>query len=549
MPASKSLVWLVVLLAVLPAPDVAAGSTVCTITVNSPDEREVLRRKLPEARYQFVELVEKGRADWLESACRRKVRCDVLVISGHFDAGTEFYSDRFDARESLPVDEMERASCSASCSGLFSQLKEVYLFGCNTLNAVTPDATAGEVARSLLRAGRSPADAGRIARSLNERHGESNRDSMRRIFAGVPVIYGFSAMAPLGAKAAPILDRYLDATAGSEIGSGRISNSLLGYFSATSMVATSGLGESDPRADTRRDVCRFFDPEQAVAQKLAFVHQLLGRDMAEVRMLFERIEKFMASLTEADRRSPSSVRELASIAGDHVARERYLAFADGVDRPAVRARMLRVARGLGWLSAADERAEFARLAIDLATAAEPGPADVELVCALNEQHALDDALFDLPVASTEGNVAHAALLACLGHAAARPRVLAALTGSTERDVEVAQVYLRHRPLADGDELRAVVARVAAMTEPEAQVRALDTLAHYYLADRPSLEALTELFPRVRSVEVQRAIAGVLIRADYGVLARGDLVRVLREHRLKRQGGEDMIDALIRRLQA
>ena len=33
-----------------------------------------------------------------------------------------------------PTDEMERASCSDSCPGLFSQLKEVYLFGCNTLN-------------------------------------------------------------------------------------------------------------------------------------------------------------------------------------------------------------------------------------------------------------------------------------------------------------------------------------------------------------------------------------------------------------------------------
>ena len=43
-----------------------------------------------------------------------------LLISGHFDGGDEFYSDRVDARESLPVDEMERVSCSDSCPGLFS---------------------------------------------------------------------------------------------------------------------------------------------------------------------------------------------------------------------------------------------------------------------------------------------------------------------------------------------------------------------------------------------------------------------------------------------
>src|SRR5512142_3118768 len=101
----------------------AASKTVCTITVKSPDEKQTLRRNLPADEFRFVELVERGRPDWLSSACRAGVRCDVLVISGHFDGGDEFYSDRPDVREFLPVDEMERASCSESCSGLFSQLK------------------------------------------------------------------------------------------------------------------------------------------------------------------------------------------------------------------------------------------------------------------------------------------------------------------------------------------------------------------------------------------------------------------------------------------
>src|SRR5438132_11819971 len=92
----------------------ADKKTVCTITVNSADEKEAFRRSLPPDKFQFVELVERGRPDWLASACRQRIRCDVLVISGHFDAGTEFYSDRLDAREFLPVEEMERVSCSES---------------------------------------------------------------------------------------------------------------------------------------------------------------------------------------------------------------------------------------------------------------------------------------------------------------------------------------------------------------------------------------------------------------------------------------------------
>ena len=134
-----------------------ARKTVCTITVNSDDEREVLRRSLPASEYDFVELVERGRPDWLAAACRKGVSCDVLVISGHFDGGTEFYSDRLDARESLPVEEMERVACSESCPGLFTQLSEVYLFGCNTLQALPTRSASGEVARSLVRAGHSPA--------------------------------------------------------------------------------------------------------------------------------------------------------------------------------------------------------------------------------------------------------------------------------------------------------------------------------------------------------------------------------------------------------
>ncbi len=48
--------------------------------------------------------------------------------------------------------------------------------------------------------------------------------------------------------------------------------------------------------------------------------------------------------------------------------------------------------------------------------------------------------------------------------------------------------------------------------------------------------------------MQRAVAGILIRADYRTLAKDDIVRTLTRHRLKATDGKDLIDALIRRLQ-
>src|SRR6478609_7348761 len=122
----------------LPLLSLAEKQTVCTITINSADEKEAFRRFLPEDKYQFVELVERNRKDWLESACEAKVSCDVLVISGHHGEGN--------------------VSCSGSCP-LFEHLKEVYLFGCNTMNSQPQHTISGEVARSYLREGRSGEEA------------------------------------------------------------------------------------------------------------------------------------------------------------------------------------------------------------------------------------------------------------------------------------------------------------------------------------------------------------------------------------------------------
>jgi hypothetical protein len=356
----------------------AAPKTVCTITVNSDDEREVLRRNLPPGEYDFVELVDRGRADWLASSCSKGVRCDVLVISGHFDGGTEFYTDRLDVREYLAVDELERASCSESCPGLFAHLKEVYLFGCNTLNAEPMRSASPEIARSLVRAGYTPADAERTSRTLAERHGESNRDRMRHIFKDVPLIYGFSGKAPLGRYAGPTFERYLKSTGGAEFGTGRPSATLLGLFAPTGMTVTPGLKDTDPKAGFRRDACHFSDERLTVASKVDFVHELLGREMAEVRMFLDPIERFAGSVPAAGRQSPETARSLDAIAGDKAARERYLTFARDADDPAVRVRMMAVARSLGWLTVDEERSEYAQMVADRMARDAVGVADVEL---------------------------------------------------------------------------------------------------------------------------------------------------------------------------
>ena len=526
----------------------AAKRTVCTITVNSDDERNAFRKYLPPDDYEFVELVERGRPDWLASACSKGIRCDMLVISGHFN-GSDFFSDQVDVGEYLPVAEIERASCSESCPALMSQLKEVYLFGCDTLNGESVRSASADMLRSMVGSGRSPSEPELRMQGLAARSGESNRDVMRRVFVDVPAIYGFSSVAPLGSTAGPILSRYLQAAPRGAVGGGRPNRRLLDTFATHSMTVAAGLTRTDARAAHRAEVCRFVDDRTSAAQKLDFVHGLLRRDMAEMRPFFDRIERLLAALPESVRQSSAFTTALDRIARDDATRARFLAFARDADSAASRIRMIDVARTLGWLSAEEQRSERVQALLDLLARPAMTAADVGLACAMNRDRGYDAELVRFRQAASNGGTAgHVAALACLGSPDEHARMLLALASSNERDLGMAEVYIHHRPIRVASELRNLAAGIVRMTRPEAQVRALNALARQSLVDEESLAELMRLFASAELVNVQRAVAGVFLRSDHGAIATPALVRALREHRLSTSGPVDIIDALIRRLE-
>src|SRR4029078_7660226 len=119
------------------------------------------------------------------------------------------------------------------------------------------------------------------------------------------------------------------------------------------------------------------------AQPLALINQILGGDMGEVRMFLDRIESFAASLTESERQAPTFVRALDELTNDLPARERFLAFARDSDEPPLRARMIKLAHKLGWLSIEAEREELLRLAQDLLAGGRISSAAGDLGCSFN----------------------------------------------------------------------------------------------------------------------------------------------------------------------
>lgn len=523
----------------------AAKQTVCTITVNSEDERNVFRQHLPRGEYEFVELVERGRPDWLASACAKQVRCDVLLISGHFN-GSDFFSDQLDASEYLPVAEMERASCSDSCPGLFSKLKEVYMFGCETLNGDTIRSASSDALRSIVYGGRAPSEPELRLHRMAERHGESNRDVMRRVFPGVPAIYGFSSVAPLGSTAGPLLNRYFKAVGNDAIGTGRPNRTLLNHFAQHSLSVTTGLKSSEPRAAHRADVCKFVDERLAAAQKLAFVHEVLRRDMADVRSHFERIERLLAAAGANVRDTPAWTQAMDRITRDGTTRDRFLTYARDSDHAALRIRMIDVAHAFGWLTAEEQNKERVQAMRELVARPALTAREVDLVCALNAEGDFDAYRASIAPAAAETS-GHDAALGCLGSASHRTRMLRAMTSANERDIEMAEVYFQHRPITAVDELRAVTSGIAGMQRAEAQVRALHALSRQRVTDGDGLAELARLFPVAGTIAAQRAIASVFIRGDYRSIATPELVRVFREHR-KRSDAADVIDVLIRRME-
>jgi len=523
--------------------------TVCTITVNSADEKEMFRRYMPASKARFVELIERGRPDWLASACQSAIACDVLIISGHYDGYNHFFSENLETPEYLPVDELERVSCSGSCQGLFAQLKEVHLFGCNTLNRDAQNNAGAEVVRSLLREGLSLKAALQQQRSLNAGHGESSRDRMRQVFKDVPVIYGFSTLAPLGPVAASTLDGYFRRQGAREIGRGRASASLLQQFAPFGMSVAQGMTDKDPHADVRQDVCQFVDDRLSETERLGFVHQLMQRPMAQSRVHLDRLERYASTLNETAQHTPQMVQALDLMAGDTDTRQRYLDFARDADQPEVSARMVKVAQQLGWLTEQERQHELARLLGKVLARRTVGTNEVNLACTLNQARELDAHFGPQGPAAVPGeDLPHAAVRACLGSPQGHARTLDALLSTQEADVAVAQDYLRHRPITDASDLRRLATGIVAMPASTAQVRALETLSRHYVSDRTVLNGVVQLFVQTPSPKVQAAVAGVLIRADRRALAAPQLLSTLVKHRHRSPPGDNMIDALIRRLE-
>lgn len=185
--------------------------TVCSATINSSEEINTFKKNFNPQLWNFVELAANSGAkageDWFHNACRQKVQCDVLILSGHF--GGSFWGDK--SKQTLSLDTMENSSCEQDCSGILKRPAEVFLFGCNTLAGKEKDSrTPEEYEQALIdHSGMSRAQAQQVVAYRYSLYGNTFSDRMTHVFSKTKRIYGFSSISPTGRTIQPFLNNYL----------------------------------------------------------------------------------------------------------------------------------------------------------------------------------------------------------------------------------------------------------------------------------------------------------------------------------------------------
>lgn len=204
----------------------AYAATICTMSFNSIDEKKVMKKFYSSPSDLHVELIPNSKdPNWFSNACNSGVKCDVLLLSGHF--GGMFFGEK--SSSTLSLDEIEKASCQRTCGNILNA-KQVYLMGCNTLATKKPDHRSIEKYLSVLVQDGFPRNlAEEVVASRYVNYGLGISERMSIAFRNSKELFGFSSTGPLGVHAAPKLQKALYGSS-----SLSLSSRLRGAFAGTS---------------------------------------------------------------------------------------------------------------------------------------------------------------------------------------------------------------------------------------------------------------------------------------------------------------------------
>lgn len=295
--------------------EAAASVNFCGLTLNSSTEIDLFRSQYKNA--NFIELTDfvsptpgapaTTARQWLKRACRAGIKCDVLVVSGHF-AG-EFFGR---SQITVTLEDLEELSCMKECDGIFKQPKEVMLLGCNTLAG---KGTERESITSYIQRLQEhyseqfmhPSQIERVAAFRYLPFGMTYADRMRSIFDRSVKVYGFDSVAPTGPQISPSFSEYLRQV-GPDYGK-HLSSLKAGQPNTklATVLKNSTYIEYDKASRGRAPVCMMKDDKLTPAARLEWIEKaLLSEDWIAFSPAISRYFKEVVDINSAQVLSPET---------------------------------------------------------------------------------------------------------------------------------------------------------------------------------------------------------------------------------------------------
>lgn len=358
-----------------------AKSTICTISINSTDEKKTFEKHLDSKAFEFIELTppelsRKNFRSWFRDACAKatamQTSCDALIISGHF-VGDFFGASGF----YLPLEDLEAESCAQTCNGVLKDPKAVFLFGCNTLATKAKDSRNGQsYYEMLVEDGFEPSLAEAFSESRYGPTGQMNSKRMLNVFSNSSRIYGFDSVGPLGSHVSKMIDNYfvknpdfanllqsLEAERSAKSMSSLLSqfekqnNNIQDAFRCslkdTNITCGNGICQKD--AAIQSSVCMTRDKSKPLEQRLTALKTLL--DGKDALAFVPTAQSLLAELDEAALSDPikRKIKELRDNPRLKAALLTLIRKPYQFDRQKMK--WISVARRLSWLNEAETNAE------------------------------------------------------------------------------------------------------------------------------------------------------------------------------------------------
>lgn len=250
-----------------------SAKTVCSMTFNSVDEKQLFSKHLSPIGYKQVELVPDNKdPNWFKKACASDVSCDILVVSGHF--GGLFFGE---SSSTISLAELINAKEKSLCPNILDKPKSVFLMGCNTLASKSPDHRSVNDYLYVLVGDGFPLNlAEEVAASRYLDFGQSMSEFMTSVFNKSQMVVGFDSTGPLGAQAAPKLERaFRDTSLADKNITGISKAAILAAFKGTNLrVATPTIKKADL---DRTEALSGNNPQSLIAWKNILLNQNISK--------------------------------------------------------------------------------------------------------------------------------------------------------------------------------------------------------------------------------------------------------------------------------